>query len=175
MTSNDSWAYLAGDNNWKASQQMVQNLVECARDGGNYLLDIGPRADGSVPEPSVVRLKEIGQWLQRNGDCVYATQKCRFPHGNIGAYTRKGNTLYTVIYFWPGETMTVGGVTFKVKSARFLASPLHAKGNSADFFWTSRESSRSSGHGDCRGVRFRTDSGCIVFESRSRNVIAPKP
>jgi alpha-L-fucosidase len=127
MTINDSWAYLAGDNNWKASQQLVQNLVECMRDGGNYLLDIGPRADGSVPEPSVVRLKEIGQWLQRNGDCVYATQKCRFPHGNIGAYTRKGNTLYTVIYFWPGETMTVGGVKFKVKSARFLSSgqPVH--------------------------------------------------
>jgi alpha-L-fucosidase len=122
MTINDSWAYLAGDNNWKSTQQLVQNLVECARDGGNYLLDIGPRADGSVPEPSVARLKEIGQWLQRNGDCVYGTQKCRFPHGNIGAFTRKGNTLYTVIYFWPGETMTVGGVKFKVNSARCLAS-----------------------------------------------------
>jgi alpha-L-fucosidase len=96
MTINDSWAYLAGDNNWKCSQRLAQNLVECARDGGNYLLDIGPRADGSVPELSVTRLKEIGQWRQRNGDCVYATQKCRFPHGNIGAYTRKGNTLYTV-------------------------------------------------------------------------------
>jgi alpha-L-fucosidase len=122
MTINDSWAYLAGDNNWKSTQQLVQNLVECARDGGNYLLDIGPRADGSVPEPSVVRLKEIGQWLQRNGDCVYGTQKCRFPHGNIGAFTRRGNTLYTVIYFWPGETMIVGGVKFKVNSARYLAT-----------------------------------------------------
>jgi alpha-L-fucosidase len=122
MTINDSWAYLAADNNWKSPQQLVQNLVECARDGGNYLLDIGPRADGSVPEPSVTRLKAIGRWLQKNGDAVYATQKCRFPHGNIGAYTRRGNTLYTVIYFWPGETMTVGGAKFKVKSARFLAT-----------------------------------------------------
>src|SRR5580698_7304682 len=122
MTINDSWACLAGDNNWKSAQQLVQNLVECARDGGNYLLDIGPRADGSVPEPSVTRLQAIGRWLQKNGDAVYATQRCRFPHGNIGAYTRRGNTLYTVIYFWPGETMTVGGAKFKVKSARFLAT-----------------------------------------------------
>jgi alpha-L-fucosidase len=122
MTINDSWAYLAADHNWKSPQQLVQNLVECARDGGNYLLDIGPRADGSVPEPSVTRLKAIGRWLQKNGDAVYATQKCRFPHGNIGVYTRRGNTLYTVIYFWPGETMTVGGAKFKVKSARFLAT-----------------------------------------------------
>jgi alpha-L-fucosidase len=124
MTINDSWGYLAGDNNWKSAQQLVQNLSECARDGGNYLLDIGPLADGSVPEPAVSRLKAIGEWLRKNGDAVYATQKCRFPHGNIGVYTRKGNTLYTIIYFWPGETMTVGGVKFNVRSARFLATGL---------------------------------------------------
>ena len=122
MTINDSWAFLEGDNNWKSTKQLVQNLVECARDGGNYLLDIGPRADGSVPEAGVSRLRAMGKWLEKNGDAVYATQKCRFPHGNIGAYTRRGNTLYTIIYFWPGDTMTVGGVKFKVKSARFLAS-----------------------------------------------------
>src|ERR1700689_1462963 len=122
MTINDSWACLAGDNNWKSAQQLVQNLVECARDGGNYLLDIGPRADGSVPEPAVTRLHAIGGWLRRNGEAVYGTQKCRFPHGNIGVYTRRGNTLYTVVYFWPGSTMTVGGVRCKVLSARFLAN-----------------------------------------------------
>ena len=122
MTINDSWAYVAGDNNWKSAQQLVQNLVECARDGGNYLLDIGPRADGSVPEPAVSRLQAIGGWLRRNGEAVYGTQRCRFPHGNIGVYTRRGNTLYTIIYFWPGSTMVVGGVRCKVLSARFLAS-----------------------------------------------------
>ena len=121
MTINDSWAYLAGDNNWKSAQQLVQNLVECARDGGNYLLDIGPRADGSVPEPAVSRLQAMGGWLRRNGEAVYGTQRCRFPHGNIGVYTRRGNTLYAIVYFWPGNTMTVGGVRCNVKSARFLA------------------------------------------------------
>ena len=122
MTVNDSWGYLAGDNNWKSAQQLVQNLVECARDGGNYLLDIGPRADGSVPEPAISRLNAIGGWLRRNGEAVYGTERCRFPHGNIGVYTRRGNTLYTIVYFWPGSTMTVGGVRCKVLSARFLAS-----------------------------------------------------
>lgn len=122
MTVNDSWAYLSGDNNWKSAQQLVQNLVECARDGGNYLLDIGPRADGSVPEPAITRLQTVGAWLKRNGDAVYGTQRCRFPHGNIGVYTRKGKTLYTIVYFWPGNTLTVGGVRCEVLSARFLAS-----------------------------------------------------
>ena len=122
MTMNDSWGYIPSDHNWKSAQQLVQNLVECARDGGNYLLNVGPKADGSIPEVSVDRLQAIGHWLQENGDAVYATQKCRFPHGNIGVYTRKGNTLFVHIYFWPGRTMTVGGVKFKVNSARFLAS-----------------------------------------------------
>jgi len=122
MTINDSWGYLAADNNWKSAQQLVQNLAECARDGGNYLLDIGPRADGSVPEPAMARLQTIGAWLRRNGDAVYGTQRCRFPHGNIGVYTRKGNTLYAIVYFWPGNTFTVGGVRCKVLSAKFLSS-----------------------------------------------------
>ena len=85
-------------------------------------LDIGPKADGSVPEQSARRLIAIGEWLKKNGEAVYGTQKCHFPHGNIGVYTRSGNNLYTIIYFWPGNTMTVGGVRCKVKSARFLAT-----------------------------------------------------
>ena len=138
MTINDSWGYLPGDQNWKPPKQMLQNLVECARDGGNYLLDIGPRADGSVPEPAVERLKAMGAWLKENGDAVYATQRCRFPHGNIGVFTRHGNTLYTINYYWPGDTLTVGGVKCKVKSARFLASGLPVsfvqKGSQLIFF-----------------------------------------
>ena len=82
MTINDSWAYLAGDNNWKSPQELLQNLVECARDGGNYLLDIGPKADGAVPDPSVSRLKTIGKWLQKNGDAVYR-------HGEVPFSSRK--------------------------------------------------------------------------------------
>jgi len=122
MTINDSWGYCAGDQTWKSPQRIVRDLVECARDGGNYLLNIGPKADGSVPEPSVRILKAVGKWLEKNGAAIYGTQKCRFPHGNVEAYTRKGNTLYTHVHFWPGSTVTVGGVTTQVKSARLLAT-----------------------------------------------------
>jgi alpha-L-fucosidase len=127
MTMNDSWGYIPNDQNWKSPQQLLQNLVECTRDGGNYLLNIGPRPDGTVPAASVERLQTIGGWLRRNGEAVYATQPCRFPHGNVGVYTRKGNTLFVHIYFWPGERMTVGGAKFKALSARFLANGLPVK------------------------------------------------
>ncbi len=122
MTMNDSWGYLPGDHNWKSPQQLLQNLVECARDGGNYLLNIGPMPDGTVAAGNVERLTTIGGWLHRNGECVYGTQQCRFPHGNVGVYTRNGNTLYVINYFWPGSTMNVGGVKFPVRSARYLAT-----------------------------------------------------
>jgi alpha-L-fucosidase len=127
MTMNDSWGYIPNDHNWKSSKQLLQNLVECTRDGGNYLLNIGPMPDGTVPAASVERLQTIGRWLQRNGEAIYATQRCNFPHGNVGVYTRKRNTLFVHIYFWPGQRMTVGGVKFKVCSARFLASGLPVK------------------------------------------------
>jgi alpha-L-fucosidase len=127
MTMNDSWGYIPNDHNWKSPQQLLQNLVECTRDGGNYLLNIGPMPDGTVPAASVERLQTIGGWLQRNGEAIYATQRCNFPHGNVGVYTRKRNTLFVHIYFWPGQRMTVGGVKFKVCSARFLASGLPVK------------------------------------------------
>jgi alpha-L-fucosidase len=122
MTMNDTWGCTSNDHNWKSSQQLLQYLVECARDGGNYLLNIGPMPDGTVPAAAAERLKTIGEWLKRNGEAVYATERCRFPHGNIGGYTRKGHTLFVHIYFWPGERMTVGGVNFRIRAARFLAT-----------------------------------------------------
>src|ERR1700752_1824330 len=64
----------------------------------------------------------MGGWLRRKGEAVYGPQRCRFLHGNIGVYTRKGDTLYAIVYYWPGSTMTVGGVRCKVKYARVLAS-----------------------------------------------------
>ena len=137
MTMNDSWGYVAGDNNWKSPHHLVQNLIECARDGGNYLLNIGPRADGSVPEPSVRILGEAGQWLARNGAAIYSTDKCLFLHGDICGFTREQNRLFTHVYFWPGETVTVGGVKTEVRSAKLLATnqdvSFHQKGRQLIF------------------------------------------
>src|SRR5512133_368076 len=60
MTMNGSWGYQAADDDWKTPKQIVRNLITCGRDGGNYLLNIGPRGDGSIPEPSVRILETVG-------------------------------------------------------------------------------------------------------------------
>jgi alpha-L-fucosidase len=118
MTMNDSWGYHKSDDNWKSPKTIVRNLITCARQGGNYLLNIGPKADGSVPEESVRILTAVGKWMAKNGDTIYASQPCQVSRSNYCGFTRKGNTLYVHAHFWPGETLTVGGLRTKVKSVR---------------------------------------------------------
>lgn len=122
MTTNDCWGYVRGDHNWKSPHHLVQNLVDCSASGGNFLLNIGPQADGSVPEECVGVLRRVGRWLRENGASIYDTERCLFLHGDICAFTRRANTLYVHVYYWPGEEVTIGGVTTRVRSAKLLAT-----------------------------------------------------
>ena len=118
MTMNDSWGYQAADDDWKTSRRIVRNLVSCARDGGNYLLNIGPRGDGSIPEESVKVLTEVGRWMDRNGQTIYEAEPCGVHSSQLANFTRRGNTLYMHVHFWPGDTVALGGLRSKVLSAR---------------------------------------------------------
>ena len=122
MTLNDSWGYQRADDDWKSPRRVIQNLIACARDGGNYLLNIGPRRDGSVPEESVRILTEVGQWMRRNGDTIYTSDPCQPRRSNYASFTRKGNTLYMHVHFWPRETLALAGLQQNVKSARLLVT-----------------------------------------------------
>jgi alpha-L-fucosidase len=122
MTMNDSWGYNKADDAWKTPKTIVRNLITCSRDTGNYLLNIGPKPDGSIPEESVKIMTSVGKWMDKNGKSIYQTEKCQPRRSNFASFTRDGNTLYMHNYFWPGETATIGGLTTKVKSARLLAT-----------------------------------------------------
>jgi len=122
MTMNDSWGYHAADDNWKSPKTVVRNLVTCAAGGGNYLLNIGPKADGSIPEESVRILSAVGKWMEKNGTTIYDTDRIHADWHTYAGYTRRGNTLYVQVHFWPGETVAIGGLRSKVHSARLLAS-----------------------------------------------------
>lgn len=122
MTMNESWGYQAADDAWKTPKTSLRNLITCARDGGNFLYNLGPRADGSIPEESVRVLNKVGDWMSRNGQTIYSAERCKVRRSNYANFTRKGNTLYVHVYFWPGETVTIGGLRTKVKSATLLAT-----------------------------------------------------
>jgi alpha-L-fucosidase len=122
MTMNDSWGYQRADDNWKSPKTVIRNLSACANGGGNYLLNIGPKPDGSIPEESVRILSAVGQWMDRNGATIYASEPCQPRNSVFANFTRQGKTLYIHVYFWPGDTVTIGGLQAKVVSARLFAS-----------------------------------------------------
>jgi alpha-L-fucosidase len=136
MTLNDSWGFHKGDDSWKSPKTIVRNLVECSQNAGNYLLNIGPKPDGSVPEESVLILDKVGEWLGRNGETIYGSEICQIDRGRFTGFTRKGNTVYLHVHYWPGDTpaeqwlnfykppavVAMGGFQTKVKSVRLFTS-----------------------------------------------------
>ena len=78
MTLNDSWGFQRADDNWKTPKTIVNNLITCARDGGNYLLNIGPKPDGSIPQESIEILQAVGKWTSRKRRCDLWDRPQRF-------------------------------------------------------------------------------------------------
>jgi alpha-L-fucosidase len=85
-------------------------------------LNIGPKPDGSIPEESVRVLTQVGEWMARNGESLYQSEICQVRRNNYSSFTRKGDTLYMHVHYWPGETVAMSGLKTKVKSARLLAT-----------------------------------------------------
>jgi alpha-L-fucosidase len=74
MTMNDSWGYQPNDKNYKTSDQVIQIFTDCISMGGNLLLDIGPKPDGSIPDEQVAILKELGRWTSKHAEAIYGTR-----------------------------------------------------------------------------------------------------
>ena len=124
MTIGDScgWGYIKHMLNLKSVPQLIQYLVTAATGAGNYLLNIGPKPDGSVQKEFTDRLKEIGKWMKKNGESIYGSERTTLYAGMIGQTTAKGNTVYYHIYRWPGKEAVVPGLKNNVLSARILAT-----------------------------------------------------
>jgi alpha-L-fucosidase len=120
MTMNDSWGYHKGDTHWKTPRQIIRNLGTCARDGGNYLLNIGPKPSGAVPPRSVKILTRVGQWMDTYGHTIYGADPCEVKRSVFAGFTRQGKTLYVHCHYWPGREWHIGGLRGTVKSARLL-------------------------------------------------------
>jgi alpha-L-fucosidase len=73
-TMNDSWGYQPYDFKYKSPNMIIRTLVDCISMGGNLLLDIGPKADGTIPEEQVNILKHLGRWTNKHAEAVYGTR-----------------------------------------------------------------------------------------------------
>lgn len=106
MTMNGTWGYRTSDTIWKSTTTLIRNLSDIASKGGNYLLNVGPKADGSFPEASVRILKEMGLWMKVNGVAIYGTLPTAIPQPEWGRLTQKkekdgSNHLFLHLFSWP--------------------------------------------------------------------------
>ncbi len=121
VTLNDTWGFKKNDNNWKSPEVLIRQLATVASRGGNYLLNVGPTAEGVIPAPSVERLAEVGKWMKVNRESIYGTSATPFPYElPWGVITRKPSKLYLHVFRWPGREFSLYGLKTKVNRAYLL-------------------------------------------------------
>lgn len=136
ITHNDSWGYNAFDQNWKSPGQVITLLATAAQGCGNLLLNVGPKPDGDIPQPSVDMLQAVGDWLSRHGRCIYDTQPFTFnlmeraghrgDWSHHGPFTARGRHLNLIVTRWRDEgTLTMGGFVNRVKSVTLHGKDSH--------------------------------------------------
>lgn len=126
MTMNDNWGYNKNDLNFKTTEDLIRKLVDIASKGGNFLLNIGPKADGTFPQQSIDRLKAIGAWMRLNGESIYGTSASPFHHTNWGRVTQKqdgdNSKLFLHIFNWPeNKRIEIHNLGNPITKAYFLA------------------------------------------------------
>jgi alpha-L-fucosidase len=119
-TINNSWGYNAGDKSFKSTRDIIRYLVRAAGNDANFLLNIGPRPDGTIQPEFQARLREVGAWLAKYGDSVYGTRNGPVTPRPWGVSTRKGDKVYLHILEWPDETLALPAFEGTIKSAKFM-------------------------------------------------------
>ena len=115
-TINDSWGFQHTDVNFKTPFMVLRTFVDCLSQGGNLLLDIGPREDGTIPEEEVAVLKELGRWTAKHKEAVYAT-RAGIPADCVQGYTtlnQAGDILYIYLPYKPVGPVEVKGIMNQV-------------------------------------------------------------
>ncbi len=123
MTMNGHWGYNAADDKWKSSEELIRKLADICSKGGNFLLNIGPTAEGEFPAPCIERLRDMGRWLRVNGESIYGTKAGPFAHLSWGCATRKGGKLYLHVFDWPKDGSLRVPLTAAAKGAWLLSAP----------------------------------------------------
>jgi len=128
MTMNRHWGYNSHDADWKSVETLVRNLIDVASKGGNYLLNVGPKADGTFPDEAIERLKGIGAWMRKHGDAIHGTSASPFEAQPWGRVTVKRNgadsILYLHVFARPADgRLVLPGLGSEPLSAGWLAGP----------------------------------------------------
>ena len=123
FTHNNHWGYYRGDNAFKPARMLVRKLVEIVSKGGNLLLNVGPRPDGTWPPQSVAEFAAVGEWLETNGESMFGAGIAEFPKPEWGFYTQNGNSVYAHVLEPPVGPLALTGIDpGRIGSMRLLAT-----------------------------------------------------
>ncbi|MFY0605116.1 MAG: alpha-L-fucosidase [Cyclobacteriaceae bacterium] len=123
-TTNGSWGYRNDDHEWRSPDLILNSLAATASRNGNYLLNVGPMADGLIPSEPVKNLLEAGKWLETNGASIYNTTGSPFPWNyDWGYITEKSGKLFLNVFNWPTNgSLVLNGLVSKVTKVSVLGS-----------------------------------------------------
>ena len=110
LTMNKGWGWRPSDRDYKPAHRIARYLAEVAAQGGNLLLNVSPKGDGSLPEVQVARLKELGAWIASHGESVIGVEPAVPPVHFYGPVTRRGSRLYLHLVMRPTDLLTLRGV-----------------------------------------------------------------
>ncbi|MDB5226652.1 MAG: Alpha-L-fucosidase [Bacteroidota bacterium] len=123
-TLNNTWGFRKDDHHWKSPEDITRLLFDIASKGGNYLLNVGPTAEGVIPEESVNILSQVGKWMKINHEAIYGTKASPFnPEFAWGNITTKPGKLYLGIYQWPQTGFYLEGIKNKINKVYLLSDP----------------------------------------------------
>ena len=120
MTINNSWGVRNSDKDHKSTRRLVHNLVKSASMGGNYLLNVGPTAEGIILPVHARRLREIGSWLQVYSESVYNTRKGIIPPTPVSVSTRRGDVHYVHIFDYVSDCVLLKDVPETITNAELV-------------------------------------------------------
>jgi alpha-L-fucosidase len=173
ITMNSYWGWNEADLDWKSTTELVRLLVDVASKGGNLLLNVGPRADGSFPPQAVARLEGIARWMARHGAAIHGTQASPFAELPWGRCTRKrdgdATRLFLHVFDWPSDgRLVVPGIGNDSFRATLLADgrALPAERAGPDLWiWLPEQPIDP----DCPVIELRVDGEPLVYRpERSR-------
>ena len=132
MTMNRTWGYRTADHEWKSAEELMRNTIDIASKGGNFLLNIGPKPDGTFPQESINRLKEMGNWMKKYSEAIYDTHANPVASADWGRITAKDNnnstTLYLSVFNWPtNNQLKVEGLNNKALNAELIGEKSNLK------------------------------------------------
>ncbi|TVZ55650.1 alpha-L-fucosidase [Lutibacter sp. Hel_I_33_5] len=123
-TTNTSWGFRNDDTEWRKPKLILNSLIASASRNGNYLLNVGPKANGELPKEPIKNLKIVGSWLKSNGEAIYGSHGSSFPWNyDWGYITEKSKKIYLNIFNWPeNNSIELNGLLTEIQSITLLNS-----------------------------------------------------